>query len=172
MVQLASDEKTSSIMAYTQDSLILADLVTKQGIRINTWLRTDAAPEFIHLVNARILTLVSALKTSEFTEFFLPTDLLIGYHLTPPQHEPLDYDEGEQNRVMLPMTVLMGFMVVRCHVRTSTRTDFSASLEASRSAWMSVYNASLSSPDLPQMPVMQVPMMLLRPNRVSYALEA
>jgi hypothetical protein len=39
-----------------------------------------------------------------------------------------------------------------------------------RVSWMSVYDVQITNPQLPQMAPLQVPMMLVNPNRVGYAL--
>jgi hypothetical protein len=36
--------------------------------------------------------------------------------------------------------------------------------------WMSIYEAEISNPYLPQMPVISVPMLLVRPEQVSFAM--
>jgi hypothetical protein len=53
-------------------------------------------------------------------------------------------------------------------IRISTQTEIAASLEMARVSWMSVYDVSISNPHLPQMTTLQVPMILVNPNRVGF----
>jgi hypothetical protein len=171
MYTLASDEKVTSIFAYTNDSLIRGDVITKQGVRVSTWLRTEAAPDFIHLYNTQSIGIAgSAVKPQAFAEAYLPTSLILGIHITPPAHDPLDYDEREANRTSAPMIFLMGKFTINGKLRVSTQTDFGTSLTNSRQKWLSIYDAMIHSPYLPQMPSIQVPMLVVRPMEICFCL--
>ena len=41
-------------------------------------------------------------------------------------------------------------------------------LESAVVSWMSIYDVSITNPYLPQMPALQVPMVLVNPNHVSF----
>jgi hypothetical protein len=43
-------------------------------------------------------------------------------------------------------------------------------LESARVSWMSIYDASITNPYLPQMPALQAPMVLVNPNHVAFGL--
>jgi hypothetical protein len=66
---------------------------------------------------------------------------------------------------------MVGSFIFRGAVRISAKTDLGSSIATSRVAWMSIYDVSISSPVLPQMGVLQVPMVIVRPLHVSFALE-
>jgi len=103
-----------------------------------------------------------------YPELLLPLPLIIGFHLVPPSQEPLDYDVREDNRLPKPVTVIMGLFVVNCKVRISAQTDLATSLQISHSQWYSVYEAEITSPYMPQMTPIQVPMLLVRPTHVAF----
>jgi len=171
MYTLASDEKASGVMIYTQNLLVIGDAVTKQHNRVSVWLRTEGAPEYIHLLKPQVVNLAGgAARTLRFSELYLPTAQVIGFHLTPPDQDPMDYDETEMNRKMQPITVLVGTFIFNGAIRISTLVDLGTSITYSRSVWMSIYNVRISNPLLPQMGEVQVPMLVVRPGQVGFGL--
>lgn len=171
MYTVASDEKASLVMIYTPNTLFRGELITKQAIRVSTWLRTDGAPEYLHLINAQVLNFLgSQVRSYAYAEIFVPVDIAIAYHLVPPLQDFLDYDPDEANRIMEPVTVMLGVFLVKGKVRISTQTGFGTSIATSRLAWMSIYDAQITSPSLPQMPALDVPMLVIRPNRTGFAI--
>jgi hypothetical protein len=172
MYILRPDEKTTPIMFYTQQSVIRGDLVTKQNVlRVNIWLRTDGAPRYMHVLKPNILVFGGGpAKAFSYSEIFYPTSEGIAFHTLPPTEEATDYDPNEANRTMEPIELLVGTFVMKGKIRISTQTEISASLEMARVSWMSVYDVVITNPHLPQMATLQVPMMLVNPNRVGYGL--
>jgi hypothetical protein len=125
----------------------------------------------MHLLRPRVLNLSgNATKMLTFSELYIPVPEIIGFHLTPPAHDPLDYDESEMNRRMQPVSVLVGGFVFNGAIRVSTQVDLGTSIISSRAVWMSIYNVKISSSYLPQMGEVQVPMLLVRPSKVNFAL--
>ncbi|MEZ0396768.1 MAG: hypothetical protein ABWK53_10125 [Anaerolineales bacterium] len=172
MYALAPDEKTTLVMAYTLSMLVRGEVVTKQGVRVSTWLRTDAAPEYVHLVRAQVINFCgSQVKPLNAPEMFLPTEQIVGFHIVPPTQDTIDYDESEKNRIWEPITVLLGAFVIKAKARISAQTGFGVSLVTSRVEWMSLYDAYISSPVLSQMGVLHVPLLIVRPNQVSFVVE-
>ncbi len=172
MYTLAPDEKTTLVMAYTQDMLVRGEVVTKQGVRVSTWLRTDAAPDYAHLVKAQVVNFCGPqVKPIAAPEIFLPVSQILGFHVMPPTQDTIDYDESEKNRVWEPVTVLLGAFIIKAKARISAQTGFGVSLATSRVVWMSLYDAHISSPVLPQMGVLDVPLLIVRPDRMSFVLE-
>jgi hypothetical protein len=172
MYTLGPEEKTTVVMVYTQTGLIRGEVVTRQGVRVSTWLRTEGAPDYICLHNLQWIQFSGgAIKTVAYSEVVLPTALVIGFHLAPPVHEPLDYDEREANRVNKPLTALMGMFIVEGKIRISAQTDIATSLNTSHTQWISIYEAEICAGQLPQMPPIQVPMMLIRPTQVGFILQ-
>lgn len=171
MYTLKPDEKTTPVMFYTQQTVVRGEVVTTQNIqRINIWLRTDGAPRYMHILKPQILVFGGGpAKALSYSEVYFPTSEGIAFHLLPPTDEQLDYDPNEANRTMEAVELLVGTFVMKGKIRISTQTDITASLEMARLAWMSIYDVSISNPYLPQMAVLQVPLVLVNPNRVAFA---
>ncbi len=172
MRQLAPDEKTAAVMVYTQNMLVRGEVITKESMRVSIWLRTQGVPNFVHVIKPQVIMFGAVPpKTLAMEEIFIPTPQVIGFHLAPPAQDPLDFDTTELNRVMQPVEVLLGSFILRAKIRISTQTDIPTSLDVMRMAWVSVYEADIVNPFLPQF-TMHVPMLLVNPNQVSFGLLA
>lgn len=170
MYVLRPDEKTTPVMLYTHDTLVRGDAVSKQSVlRVNIWLRTDGAPKYMHVLKPQVIVFGGTpVKPLSFSEIYFPTSRLIAFHTLPPTDEPLDYDPDEANRVMQDIQALVGAFVVKGKIRISAQTELTASLEMARVSWISLYDAEIANPYLPQMPPMSVPMMLVNPEHVAF----
>jgi hypothetical protein len=170
MYVLRPDEKTTPVMLYTQQSLVRGEVVTKQSVlRINIWLRTDGAPRYLHILRPQALVFGgSPVKAHTYSEIYFPSSEVIAFHTLPPAEEPLDYETDEANRTMEVLELLVGTFVMKGKIRISTQTEIAVSLEVARVSWMSVYDVWISNPYLPQMPALQVPMVLVNPNHVAF----
>lgn len=173
MYILRPDERTTPVMMYTRDSLVRGEVVTKESIvRVNIWLRTDGVPKYMHLLKAQILVFGgSPVKALSYSQIYFPTTDLIAFHTLPPADEPLDYDPGEPNRMMEPVEMLVGTFLMKGQIRISAQTEVGVSLEVARVAWMSLYDAVITNPYLPQMPPMHVPMVLVNPSHVAFGIQ-
>lgn len=170
--KLANDEKTSLVMIYTANALLRGQVITKESIRVSIWLRTQSAPEYIHLLKGNLLTFgAGATRQSTFPELILPTSEVLAYHLAPPAHDPMDYDESEANRVMEPITALVGTFRFDGHIRLSIQSDAITSLTVARSPWLSLYHVAISNPLLSSMGTLKVPMVLIRPTHTIFGMD-
>jgi hypothetical protein len=171
MYTLASDEKVSGVMIYTQNTLVYGEAVTKTSTRVSVWLRTEGAPEYIHLLNPQVIYLSgSTPRRVSYSEIYVPAVQIIGFHLAPPAHDPLDYDESEMNRKMQSVFALVGSFVFSGAIRISTQVDLGTSITSGRAVWMSIYNVTITNPLLAQFGEVQVPMLVIRPGHVNFAL--
>lgn len=170
MYILRPDERTIPVMLYTQETVVRGEVITKESVhRVNIWLRTDGAPKYMHLLKSQVIVFGgSPVKALSYSELYYPTSQLIAFHILPPAEEALDYEPNEANRMMEPVEVIVGTFVMKGNIRISTQTEVGVSLESARVSWMSVYDASITNPYLPQMPPIQVPMVLVNPNHVAY----
>jgi hypothetical protein len=170
MYILRPDEKTTPVMLYTKQLVVRGDVVTKDSVlRVNIWLRTDGAPKYMHLLKPQVLIFGgSPVKPLVYSELYFPTTELIAFHTLPPTDEPLDYDPAEANRMMQIIDVIVGTFVMRGNIRISTQTEVATSLEVARVSWMSLYDTLIMNPYLPQMPPMQIPMVLVNPTHVAF----
>ncbi|MEW6094118.1 MAG: hypothetical protein AB1531_09160 [Chloroflexota bacterium] len=167
MYKLAPDEKTTLVMIYTQNAMLRAEAVVKSALaRVSTWLRTQGAPEYLHLVNAQMLVFsVSPVKSYQYAEYFLPISQVIAFHLAPPAADPMDYDQHEINRLMQPVMLHVGTFVFKGILRIAGNSTVGGQLEAAHSPWISIYNISVSNPNMPSLQY-QVPMALFSPGKV------
>ena len=170
MTTPAPDEKSTLLMVYTHNTLIRGEVITKEGVRVSIWLRTDGAPHYFRLLNAHTLFFGSGpAKPANHAEIYVPVTSVIGYHIAPPAQEPLDYEEGEKNRAVQIVTAAVGSFLFKGKVRYSAQSGFNSSLEMIH-GWMSMYETEIINPSLPQMPAIQVPMLLVNPGQVTFAL--
>lgn len=173
MYILRPDEKTTPVMLYSHQAVVRGEVVTKQNVlRVNIWLRTDGAPNYMHVLKPQVLVFGgSTPKAQSFSEIYFPTSQLIAFHILPPADEAMDYDPAEANRMMQPVEVMVGTFLMKGKIRISTQTEMGASLEVARIAWMSLYDVEITNPHL-QMPPMHVPMTLLSPLHVAFGVTA
>lgn len=170
MYILRPDEKSTPVMLYSNISFIRGDAVTKQSVRVNIWLRTDGAPKHIHMLKPQTLVFGgSPARMMSFEEIYFPVSELAAFHPLPPSEDPLDYDDKEINRQMQNIVVMAGTFLMKGKIRISTQTEMAQSLEVARVSWMSLYEAEISNPFLPQMPPLLVPLVLVNPSHVAFA---
>jgi len=171
MYTLAADEKATTVMIYSQNMLVRGEVALKQNVRVSIWLRTQGMPNFIHVYKTQALVFGGASpKTLNYEEMFFPTSQAIGFHIAPPAADSMDYDATEAGRRMLDLTLLMGTFSLKARTRISTHADFATSIDVARSVWMSLYDAEIANTFFPSMPVIRVPMLLVRPDQVSFAM--
>lgn len=172
MYTLAPGEKSSLVMVYTQNMLVRGEVVTSESVRVNTWLRTQGVPEYMHILKPQVLTFGSgSVKSMTYAEIFFPVAQVIAFHTIPPTPNTMDYDETEKNRVMVPVTTLVGTFLFKGKLRISSQAGLGSSIELAHSAWMSIYEVEVANPFLPQMQPLQVPLILLNPRQISLAPE-
>ncbi|MDO8752983.1 MAG: hypothetical protein Q7J80_03730 [Anaerolineales bacterium] len=172
MYTLGPEEKATTIIAYTHSSLIRGEVVTRENVRVSVWLRMDGTPEFMRIHNAHIINLSGAqARPAKYAEILVPSSSLIGFHIAPPAHDPLDYDENDGNRTHVPVSVLMGAFILKGRIRISAQSDLATTIATTRIHWMSIYDAQITAPQLTQMPAIQVPMLVVHPTAVSFVLE-
>jgi hypothetical protein len=170
--QLERDEKLTPVFIYTANMFARGEVVTKEAMRVSTWLRTAAMPEYVHLMNAQALVFGGSAPASiTFNEMLIPSHQIGAFHMQPPAKDPLDYDESEQNRKMEPVTVLLGTFRIFGHMRMATQIDVSRNMEVNRSSFMSFYDVEISNPGLPNMGVMRVPFALIAPAHVYFGMK-
>ena len=91
--QLAPGEKATPVMVYTQVLTAWGDIVTKEIIRVGTFLRSNMAPQYVSLYGAQAVYLNSATPiVLSFPELHLSTSQVIAFHVKGAVQEPPDYD--------------------------------------------------------------------------------
>jgi hypothetical protein len=173
MATISPDEKSTTVMVYTQNTLARGEVVTKQGVRVSTWLRTQGVPEYIHLLSPTVIHFGSGvIKTVKYSETYVPVSTIIAFHLAPPATDPPDYAEDEINRVMIPVTGLPGTFQFKGYLRVSSLGSLSTSIELAHSAWLSIYNVDVTNYSMPQMQPIHVQLILMNPKQISLAIES
>jgi hypothetical protein len=71
--------------------------------------------------------------------------------------------------MMQLLDVMVGSFLLKGRIRISMQTDVATSLDVMRASWMSVYDAEISNPYLPQFNV-HVPMLLVNPSLVNFGI--
>jgi hypothetical protein len=172
MATLSPDDKSTLVMVYTANMLVRGEVVTKQAVRVSTWLRTQGVPEFLHVFKAQVLVFGSGgVKNLNYVDTFIPVSSVIAFHLAPPAADPPDYGEEEMNRIMAPVTVHVGTFLFKAKLRISAKSTVGAAIELAHSAWQSIYEADVINPFVPQMPAIHVPLILVNPKQISLSVE-
>ncbi len=170
MKPLETDEKIALVMVYTPNMLVRGEVIVKESLRVSIWLRTQSISNYVHILKPQIILFGGeSPKTLQYSEIFVPTVKVLAFHLAPPAHEPLDYEEDEANRMMQAVDLVVGTFLMKAKLRISTQTDVATNLDISSTAWMSIYDAAVSNPYLPQFSA-QAPMLLVNPGGVSIGL--
>jgi hypothetical protein len=172
MYTLAPGEKASLVMVYTGTMLVRGEVVTAENVRVNTWLRTQGVPEYMHIIKPQVLVFGSgSVKTMSYSELFLPVSTVFGFHPIPPTENQVDYAADEKNRVMVPITALVGTFLFKGKLRISSLSNLGTSIELAHSAWTSIYDVDVSNPYLPQMQSVHVPLILMNSKFVTLTVE-
>lgn len=168
---LGEDDKATPVMIYTDNNLMVGEVVTKKIIRVSTWMRTPMVPQYIAIYSAQIIDLSSGgtPKSQSFGEIFLPSHRVVAFHMRPPESDPLDYDPDEPMRRMEPVTALIGAFRFDGFVRMSTQTDLESYLDVIKESFTSIYDIKVTSPNIPAFKPFQIPFALLRRDRVIFA---
>jgi hypothetical protein len=155
-------------MIYNQTHIVQGEVVTPKAMRVSTWLRTQSAPDYIHIYNAHVFLqgISGSAQSRSFHEYYFPTNLVTAYHLVPPAADPVDYDPSEPNRRVMPVMVLIGGVSLNGNLRMTVNTSLSRFLNVNRETFISLYDIDISNPDIPAMGVIHVPLALIRNRSV------
>jgi hypothetical protein len=172
--QLEPDDKVTPVMIYMTNGMARGELISKQMVRVGTWLRSVAGITYFTLYRAQSMISAggAAPQVSSFSELHIPINQVVAYHILPPANEPLDYDPTEPHRKMQPLVVNFGPFRVIAKLRIGESSTLSTHLKTSREAYMSIYDAEVTNPGIPNMAAIKTPMMILQPNLVTFAIKA
>ena len=168
---LQEGEKATAVMVYTDTLLIWGQVITKLAIRVSTWLRTPAIPQFMCIFDAHIMRFGSGgiSKPQNHQELYLPSSKIIAFHIKPPEHDPLDYDPNEPMRKMEPATALVGWFQFDGFLRMSTQTDIARFLDVTKEPFITMYDIEITQPSSSSEGVMRVPYALVRSENVIFS---
>lgn len=161
---LQPDEKVTTVMIYTENHLVWGEVITKEAIRVSTWLRTPSLPQFFYIHDAHLLRFgfASGLKTQAYTSLHLPSSQVIAFHIRPPAMDPRDFDPNEPNRKMEPVTALIGWFRFDGFLRMSTQTNLERYLDVMKEPFTAMYDATITQPLMQTSGAMRVPYVLIR----------
>lgn len=168
---LAPDEKITSVTVYTMTGLAVGKLITKEQVRVSTWLRTDMAPQYLSLQQARFLSLAGTgtAHSLAFSKLHVPTSHIMAFHLLPPSSDPLDYDPNEPHRKMEPTSVIVGFFRFDGLMRMSTYSTLGKYLNVTQETFTPFYEVEISNLTRPSLDVVRVPYALIRQEMALFA---
>jgi hypothetical protein len=171
--RLEPDDKVTPMMVYTNTSMTKGEFISKEVVRVGTWLRTVSGISYISLFRAQSMTSTgTTAQVASFSELHIPINQLVGYHILPPAQEPLDYDPTEPHRKMESLILTFGPFRALCKLRIGETSSLSTHLKTSREAYMSIYEVEVSNPSIPNMAAIKAPMMLVQPSLVTFAIKA
>src|SRR3972149_2301960 len=141
-------------------------MITKEQLRVSTFLRTQAAPEFVGLYNVQVLIFggPTGIQQASYLEYFIPTQQILAYHLVPPAKDPPDYDPSEPNRKMEPAILLIGTFRFNGYLRMATQSRLGKYLELARESFFTMYDVEITNPGLPSASTLKVSLALARLN--------
>ena len=162
--RLESDEKMAQVMIYTANSLLWGDLVVKSIIRVSTWLRTNATPDWLTIYNAGLLITNQGTnaRPANFIELHVPVTQVFAFHLMPPAQDPLDFDPTELNRRMEPVNAIISSFVVKGNMRISANATLKKFIEVTHENFTGLYDAEISSLTLQNFGPIKLPYVLVR----------
>ncbi|MEL7644336.1 MAG: hypothetical protein AAGU25_09540, partial [bacterium] len=101
-------------------------------------------------------------KPAAFLETNIPTEYINAYHILPPAHEGIDYDESESNRKMIPAILAIGTFLCRCQLRIASIQTMDKFMEVTHEEFLSAYDAEIFCPVMPSLGTLKVPMLQVR----------
>jgi hypothetical protein len=163
-------DKATDVTAYTIQSMIRGDLVTREAIRVSTWLRTPGLPDYASMFNAKVLRAVGTgdPQALEFPEFHTPVAPIIALHMTPPNEDAVEHDPSEQNRKMVPITAIAGPFRFDGSLRMPAHLTVAKQMSLLRDPFITLYDAkvvSLLEPDKET----RVAMVVMRPQHFGFS---
>jgi hypothetical protein len=167
-------EKACKVMLYLTGAVYWGTVVVKEQLRVSTWLRTQAAPEFIDLNDGRAMITTSGTQPQPipFSEIHVPTEQIIGIHLIPPDKEPLDFDASEPNRIMVPTSIILGSFLIRGFMRMSSLSNLQKYLDITRETYTPFYDADITNLIMQSLGCMHVPFLLVRKSVAVFSMQS
>ena len=167
----AEDEKLSSAMIYTPQKLIWGQLISKQAIRVSTWMQTGMAPTYISIADAQTMIFGAgqSTKTLQYSVLHVQTSQIIAYHLLPPASEAPYYDVNEPNRKMDPTTVFVGVFRFDCTMRIAQQSELSIYLGVAKGGFLPIFDILMSCPVMPSLKGIRTPFALVRQEAAIFA---
>jgi len=168
---LARDEKAVQVMIYTNQVLWWGSVIMKEKLRVHMWLRTSAAPEIIHIYNARMKLqgTVEKHKTIAVKDAHILTTDIIAYHLLPTEKEDLDYDPNEPNRHMEAIAAFAGFFRFDGNLLLANLYNIGRYIETTHERFLSIYDVEVTYPYSSDQAPLKVSQALVKLSTAAFA---
>ena len=163
-ITIETDEKLVPIMVYTHQRLIWGKLIAKNMIRVSTLLQTDMAPKCLDLLEAQVILFGagSDKKSLKFPLLHVEIDQVIAYHILPPADESPYFEENEINRIMKPVTTIVGIFQFTGSIRISQQSNLKTYLGVQKGTFLPIFNATMTCPLIPTIKGVRSPFTLIR----------
>jgi hypothetical protein len=163
-------DKATGITAYTLQSVVRGDLVTRDAIRVSTWLRTPGLPDYASMFNVTLMRAVGTgePEVNEFDEFHMPVAPIIALHMTPPNEDAIEHDPMEQNRKMVPVTAVSGPHRFEGSFRMPQHLTLTKQMSLLRDPFITLFDVTVLSVLEPEKET-KVLMVVMRPGQFSFA---
>ena len=168
---IGDDEKVSRVMIYTFSLLCWGDVITKEMIRVSTWLRTNAAPDHVTLLQAKVLQVQQPAqpKPTTYEQLHIPCSQIIAMHLLPPAQDPIDYDPMDGVRHQEPVTLMIGPYQMAGNLLISQKADINKYLEITKESFPSLYDVEISYPMVTSTGKLKVPFLIYRFSKAIFS---
>lgn len=170
---IADDDKLTQVMIYTHSSIIWGQAISKQAIRVNSWLYSEMAPTYIKLYNAQLLMIdgSNSQVPHKHSVMHIQTSGIIAFHLMPPFIEGVDYDRDEPNRKLVPTSAYITYFRFDGFFRMAEMTSIDNFLGATKGEYISIYDITMTCPLIPSIKGIKAPMALLRQSGVTFTVD-
>jgi hypothetical protein len=138
---LEADEKASLVMIGTPDVLIWGDLVTKEAVRMSTFLVT-VAQDFVPVRDVKALFLAPVDQTPPVERHTLHVkqeEILMFFEMS--ASEPLP--EETQTRQYAPVEVFVGSFQIKGKLLKSPMATIENTLQVTRAVYIPIYEATI-----------------------------
>lgn len=170
MPALAPDEKITMVMIYLDQGIVWGNVISKSQIRVSTWLRTSAAPDFLTLYQANFLLTYggTSQKPIQYPVIHIPTPKVLAFHIMPPNSDPVDYDPTEPNRTMEKAGLIVGGFIFEGFIRIASISNLNSYIDVTKEEYSTLYDLSITCRPIPSLGTMKVPYALVRQSAVMW----
>ncbi len=167
---LEPGDKATDVTAYTLTSTTRGELVTREAIRVSTWLRTPGLPDYASMYNVKLTRAAGSgeAQVLEFDEYHAPVGHIIALHLTPPKADPVEHDPMEQNRKMVPISAVAGHLRFDGNMRMPAHLTLTKQMALLRDPFITLYDVTILSALEPDIET-NVTMVVMRPNAFGFS---
>jgi len=168
---LGSEDKLVPAMFYTPQRLLWGRLITKNLIRVSTWLQTEIAPMYLDLADAQVLLFGAGQDTRnlKFPSLHVEKEQIMAYHILPPADESPYYDIEEPFRKMEPVTAIVGIFRFDGAIRMTEQSNLKTFLGGQKGDFLPMFDLTITCPLLPNFKGIKTPYSLVRQEHAVFS---